>query len=65
MVEQGLDRATQEAIGTYLRQCAKAGGRPLFLTTRSSAMLDLSAVGPDEAIVLCPANHSPPTRVAP
>jgi hypothetical protein len=24
----------------------------------------LDAVGADEAIILCPANHSPPTRVA-
>jgi hypothetical protein len=33
--------------------------------TRSSAVLDLSAAGPDEAILLCPANHSPPVLVAP
>jgi hypothetical protein len=33
--------------------------------TRSSAMLDLAAVGADEAIILCPANHSPPSFVAP
>jgi hypothetical protein len=33
--------------------------------TRSSAILDLAAVGPEEAIILCPANHSPPSRVAP
>lgn len=32
--------------------------------TRSSAILDLAAVGPDEAIILCPANHSPPSFVA-
>ena len=24
-----------------------------------------TAVGPDETIILCPANHSPPTQVAP
>ncbi|WP_204280688.1 hypothetical protein, partial [Serratia marcescens] len=41
------------------------GARPLFLLTRSSAILDLAATGPDEAIIFCPANHSPPTRVAP
>lgn len=46
MVEQGLDQATQEALITYLRQRAKVGGRPLFLMTRSSAILDLGAVGP-------------------
>jgi DNA-binding transcriptional MerR regulator len=64
MVEQGLDQATQEALSAHLRQRG-AGGRPLFLLTRSSAILDLAAVGSDEAIILCPANHSPPTRVAP
>jgi len=65
MVEQDLDQATQEALITHLRQRANTGARPLFLMTRSSAILDLTAVGPDEAIILCPANHSPPTRVAP
>ncbi|QEI05691.1 MerR family transcriptional regulator [Pigmentiphaga aceris] len=65
MVEQGLDQATQEALIIYLRMRAKDGGRRLFLMTRSSSILDLSAVGPDEAIILCPPNHSPPSRVAP
>ena len=65
MVEQGLDEATQAAVSVYLRQLARPGRRPLLLLTRSSAILDLSAVGPHEAIILCPANHSPPTRVAP
>lgn len=64
MVEQGLGQATQEALIAYLRQRSPAAP-PLFLLTRSSAILDLAAVGPDEAIILCPANHSPPTRVAP
>lgn len=64
MVEQGLDQATQEALASYLRRRGP-GGRPLFLLTRSSSILDLAAVGPDEAIVFCPANHSPPMRVAP
>jgi DNA-binding transcriptional MerR regulator len=64
MVEQGLDQATQEALIAHLRRRGP-GGRPLFLLTRSSAILDLAAVGPDETILLCPANHSPPTRVAP
>ena len=41
------------------------GARPLFLLTRSSAILDLAAMGPDEAIIFCPANHSPPISVAP
>ena len=65
MVEQHLDQATQEALVTYLRLRAKDGGRRLFLMTRSSSILNLNAVGPDEAIILCPANHSPPTRVSP
>lgn len=64
MVEQGLDHATQEALIAYLR-CRAAGSRPLFLLTRSSAILDLGAAGADETIILCPANHSPPTLVAP
>jgi DNA-binding transcriptional MerR regulator len=65
MVEEGLEQSTQEALITYLRQRAKSGAKPLFLMTRSSAILDLMAVGSDEAIILCPANHSPPSRVAP
>ncbi len=66
MVEQGLDQAAQEALIAHLRRRAGAGGRrPLLLLTRSAAILDLAAVGPDEAIILCPANHSPPIRVAP
>ena len=64
MVEQGLDQATQEAVIAHLRRRGP-GARPLFLLTRSCAILDLAAVGADEAIILCPANHSPPTRVAP
>jgi DNA-binding transcriptional MerR regulator len=64
MVEQGLDQAAQEALIAHLRGRGP-GGRPLFLMTRSCAILDLAAVGADEAIILCPANHSPPTRVTP
>ena len=64
MVEQGLDQSTQEALIAHLRRRGP-GARPLFLLTRSCAILDLAAVGADEAILLCPANHSPPTRVAP
>ena len=36
-----------------------------WLGPATERMLDLAAVGRDEAIILCPANHSPPTRVAP
>jgi DNA-binding transcriptional MerR regulator len=64
MIEKGLDQTTQEALIAHLRRRGP-GGRPLFLLTRSCAILDLAAVGPDEAIIFCPANHSPPTRVAP
>jgi hypothetical protein len=64
MLEQGLDAATQQALIAHLRRRGPEG-RPLFMLTRSSAILDLDAVGCDEAIILCPANHSPPTRVAP
>ncbi len=63
MVEQGLDGATQEALIAHLRRRG-LGGRPFFLLTRSSSILDLAAVGANEAIILCPANHSPPTLVA-
>jgi DNA-binding transcriptional MerR regulator len=64
MLEQGLDQATQEALIGHLRRRGPQA-RPLFCLTRSSAILDLDCVGPDEAIILCPANHSPPTRVEP
>jgi len=64
MVEQGLDQATQKALIADLRRRGP-GARPLFLLTRSNAILDLAAVGSDETILFCPANHSPPMRVAP
>ena len=64
MLEQGLDAATQEALIASLRRRGPRA-RPLFILTRSSAILDLDHVGADEAIILCPANHSPPSLVAP
>ena len=64
MLEQGLDKATQEALMARLRRRGSEC-RPLFLLTRSSSILDLDAVGNDESIILCPANHSPPTCVRP
>ncbi|MGO4739409.1 MerR family transcriptional regulator [Bosea sp. 2KB_26] len=64
MIEDGLDQATQQALIAHLRRRGPHG-RPLFMLTRSCAILDLAAVGSDEAIILCPANHSPPVRVAP
>lgn len=64
MLEQGLDAATQEALINHLRRRAPTA-RPLFFLTRSNAILDLDCVGSDEAIILCLANHSPPSRVVP
>jgi DNA-binding transcriptional MerR regulator len=64
MLEHGLDKPTQQALIAHLRRRG-ADARPLFMLTRSSAILDLAAVGADEAIIFCPANHGPPTRVAP
>jgi DNA-binding transcriptional MerR regulator len=64
MVEQGLDQAGQQALIAYLRRRG-SGARPLFLLTRSSAILDLAAMGTEETIIFCPANHSPPIGVAP
>lgn len=64
MVEQGLDQASQEAVIAHLRRRGP-DMRPLFLMTRSNAILDLAAMGPGEAIILCPANHAPPSLVTP
>jgi len=64
MVEQGLDEASQRALSAHLRGRA-AGARPLFLLTRSCAILDLESLGPDATVLLCPAKHSPPIRVSP
>ena len=64
MVEQGLDEATQEALIAYLRR-RPVDAPPLFLLTRSNAILDLAAVGPNETIIFCPANHAPPSFVIP
>ena len=64
MVEQGLDEATQEALIAYLR-CRTGDAPPLFLLTRSNAILDLAEVGPNETIIFCPANHAPPSFVIP
>ncbi|RYX96781.1 MAG: MerR family transcriptional regulator [Comamonadaceae bacterium] len=63
MIEEGLDQPTQEAVIAWLRRRGP-GACAVFMLTRSSTILDLRAVGPDEAIILCPANHSPPVPVA-
>jgi DNA-binding transcriptional MerR regulator len=64
MLEQGLDAATQQALIVHLRRRGH-GAAPLLFLTRSNLILDLEAVGADETVILCPANHSPPTLVAP
>ena len=64
MVEQGLDGASQRALIASLRRRGPEA-RPLFLMTRSCEILDLASVGTEEAILLCPANHSPPVLVEP
>lgn len=64
LVEQGLDAASQLALAAHLRRRGP-DARPLFVMTRSTAILDLAAVGPDAAILFCPANHSPPVLVPP
>ncbi len=62
LIEQGLDERTQHALMAHLRG-PSADSRPLFVLTRSSAILDLSALGSNETDTFCPANHSPPFRV--
>lgn len=64
MLEHWLDAASQEAVIAHLRRRGPEA-RPLFFLTRSTAILDLDAVGDDEAIILCPANHSVPISVTP
>jgi DNA-binding transcriptional MerR regulator len=64
MPEQGLDQPTQAALVAWLRRRGP-DARPVFLLTRSSAILDLAALGTGETILYCPANHAPPIRVAP
>lgn len=64
MIEQGLDEDSQRLLIARLR-ARGPGVRPIFLLTRSSAILDLELVGCDEAILYCPANHGMPMRVAP
>ena len=63
MVEQGLDHVSQDGLAAYLR--GRDTKAPLlFLLTRSSLILNLSAITDTEAIILCPANHSPPFLVS-
>ncbi|TNC46492.1 MerR family transcriptional regulator [Rubellimicrobium rubrum] len=64
MVEEGLGEGTQEALIAHLRLRSLAK-RALLLMTRSTSILDLDAVGANEAIIFCPASHAPPFRVVP
>jgi len=64
LIEYRLDEPTQTALASWLR-LREPDARPIFAMTRSSAMLDLAACGPDEMTILCPANHSPPMIVSP
>lgn len=64
LIEQGLDRPTQEAVIAHVRRRGP-DAPPLFVMTRSSSILDLDALGPDETVLFCPANHAPPFHVAP
>ena len=64
MVEEWLEADEQAALARRLRD-RPVMARPLILMTRSTAMLDLEAVGAGEAIILCPANHSLPVYVDP
>lgn len=64
-MEEHLDAASQEALMRYVRKIVNRDRRRLFLITRSTAILDLDAVGADEAIYFCPANHRAPRRVMP
>jgi hypothetical protein len=63
-VSQPDPHGEQEALIAHPRRRASLS-RPLFLLTRSNSILDLDAVSDDEQIILCPANHSPPSRVRP
>lgn len=64
LIEHQLDEPAQLALAAHLRRRGP-NARPLFAMTRSSATLDLAAAAPDEAIIFCPANHSPPMLVSP
>lgn len=64
LIEHGLDEPSQAALIAHLRRRAPTAP-PLIATTRSSVILDLAALGPHERILLCPANHAPPSLVSP
>lgn len=65
MIEDRLDRGSQLALMAWLRGRLRTRPAPVIAMTRSSVILDLARVGPGESILLCSANHSVPTLVAP
>lgn len=64
LVEEGLDPASQQALGAWLGRYGD-GTRPLIVMTRSTAVLDLELATAATPILYCPANHSPPMLVLP
>ena len=64
LIEEGLDEATQEALGAWLRSYDD-DKRPIIAMTRSSALLDLDQMRPVDRVIYCAANHSPPQIVVP
>ncbi len=65
MIEEGLTRPSQEALMPMLRHRLKTRVAPVIAMTRSSSILVLASVGPSEAILYCPPNHSVPFVVSP
>lgn len=65
MIEDGLTRPSQEALMPLLRRRLRTRPAPVVAMTRSSSILDIASVGPGEAILYCPANHSVPFMVLP
>ncbi|WP_332742720.1 MerR family transcriptional regulator [Hydrogenophaga sp.] len=65
MIEEGLTRPSQEALMSLLRRRLRTRAAPMVAMTRSLSILDLALVGPGEAILYCPANHSTPFVVPP
>ncbi len=64
MVEEGLDTEAQRALAARLR-AADPAARRLYLLTRSTAILDLAALGPRDSVIYCPANHAAPVQCRP
>ena len=65
MIEEGLTRPSQAALMSLLRDSMKTRMAPVIAMTRSSSILALARVSPDEAILYCPPNHSVPFFVSP